>query len=71
MKEMTLGEIYKYVDEAEEAFRQTVLSIVDEIIKDGGQFTPTKLKRLKKKAAFKFMNRIQREEKENAKQRTN
>ena len=69
MKEMTLGEIYKYVDEAEAAFREVVLQIIDEIIKDGSAFTHTKLKRLKKKAAFKFMNKIQKEEKKN--ERTN
>ena len=69
MKEMTLGDIYKYVDEAEAAFREVVLQIIDDIIKDGSSFTPTKLKRLTKKAAFKFMNKIQKEEKKN--ERTN
>lgn len=67
MKEMTLGEVYKYVDEAEAAFREVVIGIIDEIIKDGASFTHTKLKRLKKKAAFKFMNKIQKEEKRNDK----
>jgi uncharacterized protein HemY len=68
MKELTLGEIFKYVDEAEKAFTSALMIILDDMAKDNS-FSRTKLKRMKKKATIILLNQITKEEKQHDKQR--
>lgn len=66
MKEMTLGEIFKYVYEAEKEYSAALMVLMAEMAKDNS-FSRTKLKRMKKKAAIILLKQIEKEEKQNDK----